>query len=48
MIGVSHQEVRVIQINQILVLSQPEFVRRQVDNVLSSPWQAFWRRWVAE
>jgi len=30
-------------INQILVLSQPEFVRRQVDSVLSGQWSKFWK-----
>lgn len=31
-------------ISQILVLSQTEFVRHQVDNVLSGQWSRFWRR----
>ena len=43
-IGVSHQEVRMDQINQILVLSQPEFVGWQVGNVLTGQWLKRWRR----
>jgi hypothetical protein len=33
-----HQEVHMIAISQILVLSQPEFVRRQVEKVLAGRW----------
>lgn len=36
-----------VQINQILVLSQPEFVRRQVENAMSVHWLNFWRRGAA-
>jgi hypothetical protein len=37
-----------VQINQILVLSQPEFVRQQVENAMSSPRLRFWKRGAAK
>jgi hypothetical protein len=33
---------------QILVLSQPEFVRRQVQDVMSGRWPGFWKRRAAQ